>query len=103
MPEFKPGRKDDSGKLRYGLVPVISLKEIVKVLTFGCVKYEENSWQNVPNAVSRYKDALIRHIEAWRDGEDYDPESGIHHLGHAGCNILFLLWFALTPNLNLNK
>ena len=90
------GKKFDEGKLMYGLVPVVSLKEIVKVLTFGCKKYERDNWKHVENAENRYTDALFRHIEAWRDGESHDPETGIHHLGHAGCNIIFLLWFKLT-------
>jgi hypothetical protein len=26
------------------------------------------------------------------DGEKYDQESGLTHLMHAGCNIIFLIW-----------
>jgi hypothetical protein len=28
---------------------------------------------------------------AWNDGESVDPETGISHLAHAACNLLFLL------------
>jgi hypothetical protein len=32
----------------------------------------------------------MRHLNAWRDGEDVDPESGRSHIAHiaASCNIL---------------
>ena len=85
------GRKFDSGKLQYGLLPPLALKEIVKVLTIGAVKYDKNNWQKVPDAQSRYYDALQRHLWDWFAGEQHDPETGINHLAHAMCNILFLL------------
>ena len=85
------GRKFDSGKLQYGLLPPLALKETVKVLTIGAVKYDKNNWQKVPDAQSRYYDALQRHLWDWFAGEQYDPETGINHLAHAMCNILFLL------------
>jgi hypothetical protein len=34
----------------------------------------------------------MRHVHAWRAGETKDPESGLHHLAHAGCCLLFMLW-----------
>ena len=41
------GRKFDGGKLQYGLVPPLALKEMVKVLTFGAEKYEPDNWKFV--------------------------------------------------------
>jgi len=93
MPEIDNtsiGRKFDSDKLRYGLTPPLALKEMVKVLTFGAVKYEPDNWQYVSDAKRRYFDAAQRHIWAWKEGEVLDPESGIHHLAHALCCISFL-------------
>lgn len=87
------GVKYDGGKLRYSLIPPRALASIVAVLTFGALKYAPNNWMHVPNAYERYLDALMRHIEAYRSGEQLDPESGIHHLAHAGCCLLFLLAF----------
>lgn len=84
------GRKFDGGKLQYGLVPPLALKEMVKVLTFGAEKYEPDNWQRVPDAKRRYFDALQRHLWAWKEGEEFDPETGIHHLAHASCNLFFL-------------
>ena len=84
------GRKFDGGKLEYGLLPPLALEETVKVLTFGAQKYERDNWQKVPDAKRRYFDALQRHVWAWKQGEQVDPESGIHHLAHAMCCLMFL-------------
>jgi hypothetical protein len=60
------------------------------LLSKGFIIY---AWQKVPNAKERYFAALMRHLTAWWDGERADPESGLHHLAHAGCCLLFLIWF----------
>jgi hypothetical protein len=85
------GRKFDSGKPQYGLLPPNALKSIVEILTFGAEKYEPNNWKRVPDAQRRYFDAAMRHLWAWKDGEQNDPESGKNHLAHAGACILFML------------
>ena len=84
------GRKFDGGKLRYGLVPPLALKATVDVLTFGAEKYEPDNWKHVPDSKRRYFDALQRHVWAWKEGEQLDPESGKHHLAHALCCLMFL-------------
>ena len=89
-PEMEKGRKFDGGKLEYGLLPPLALEETVKVLTFGAQKYERDNWQKVPDAKRRYFDALQRHVWSWKQGEQIDPESGIHHLAHAMCCLMFL-------------
>jgi hypothetical protein len=96
-PPKEIGIKHDTGKLRYGLLPPQPLRQIVKVFSFGAKKYGDYNWSHVDNGISRYTDALLRHIEAWRSGEKYDPETGFHHLAHAGANILFLLFFDEKP------
>ena len=84
--------KHDSGKDRWDLLPLRAVREVVRVLTFGSRKYAEWNWVTVPNARERYKAALDRHVAAWWcDGERLDPESELHHLAHAACDVLFLL------------
>jgi hypothetical protein len=84
------GRKFDGGKLQYGLIPPLALKATVDVLTFGAEKYEPDNWKVVPDSKRRYFDALQRHVWAWKEGEQIDPESGKHHLAHALCCLMFL-------------
>ena len=98
-PEFmireKPteGRKDDKGKLDWSLLPFSSVEDILKVLEYGAKKYERDNWKRVPNAVHRYQAAFFRHAVAYLNGEKDDPESGLSHLAHAACCLLFLIWF----------
>lgn len=84
------GRKDDQGKLPWGLLPFDALSEIVGVLQFGADKYAARNWEK-GMTWSRPFDALMRHMTAWWQGEDRDPETGYLHLAHAGCCVLFLL------------
>lgn len=86
------GLKFDGDKLRPSLLPIESLESILEVLEFGAKKYEANSWQTVPDGETRYMDALMRHIFAINKGEELDEESGLPHLSHAGCCLLFLLY-----------
>jgi len=87
------GLKFDTGKLRYSLVPPVAIKGIAEVLTFGASKYGANNWQLVEDAEVRYLDALMRHLEAYRAGERFDPESGLPHLAHLATNVAFLQYF----------
>lgn len=87
---MEKGIKFDGGKLEFGLLPPLALEEVVKVLTFGAQKYSRNNWQKVSGSKRRYFDAMERHIWAWRKGEQIDPESGINHLAHAMCCLMFL-------------
>lgn len=89
------GRKDDTGKLRWDLLPFRALQEVVEVLTYGALKYDDNNWQKVPDARRRYFAASLRHLVSWWEGERFDKQSGFHHLAHACCCILFLLYFEL--------
>ena len=94
------GPKYDTGKLRYDLVTPDVIKAIAEVLTFGAEKYAPNSWQLVPDAKRRYTAALMRHFEAYRAGEQLDQESGLSHLSHALCNLMFLQHFENKPQGN---
>lgn len=85
------GRKDDSKKPRFSLLP--QLGPVVAVLEFGARRYGVGNWQHVPDARQRYFDAAQRHLWAWWDGQTLDPDSGLPHLAHACASLLFLLWF----------
>lgn len=91
MTAAKKAKKHDAGKDRWDLLPWDAAREIVRVLTFGAQKYGPGQWRDVPDAERRYTAAMLRHVSAWCMGERLDEESGLHHLAHAGCCILFLL------------
>lgn len=83
--------KFDSEKLRVDLLPAYSLEEIAKVLTFGAKKYDSWNWTK-GFKWSRLIGAALRHLFAFMRGQDKDPESGLSHLAHLGCCVVFLLW-----------
>jgi hypothetical protein len=85
------GVKYDQGKLRWSLLPLREVEQVVAVLEHGSRKYSDNNWKHVrPKA--RYFDAALRHFMARLNGEILDPETGLPHLAHAVCCILFLMW-----------
>ena len=98
-----PDLKFDSGKNRLDLIDPSFILRIGRVLTFGANKYEDNSWKQVPDAVNRYYAAAMRHLMAYRDGEVLDQESGLPHLAHAACNIMFLMHFTYTANKDVDN
>jgi hypothetical protein len=85
------GKKYDSGKPDWSLLPFKAVSETVDVLTFGAKKYGPENWRLVPNAKKRYLAAAFRHVVAYAMGEKKDPESGLSHLSHALCCLLFIL------------
>lgn len=88
------GRKDDTGKDPWDLMPWDALREITKVLAFGAKKYEPRNWEK-GMAYSRLYSATLRHMTAWWEGDPADSDTGLSHLAHAGCCVLFLLAFEL--------
>jgi hypothetical protein len=84
------GQHKDEGKLRYDLLPPDALREIVRILTYGSSKYADNNWASGIK-YSRIFGSVMRHLWAWYGGEDMDKESGMNHLAHAGCDIMFLI------------
>ena len=85
------GRKDDSEKPRMDLLDRFFLEGVASVLTFGAKKYAAHNWRQ-GISISRLVAAAYRHLGAFNDGEDNDPESGIGHLFHLGCCIMFAAW-----------
>lgn len=85
------GTKHDQGKPEMALLDSDFLEEVAKVLTFGKIKYAADNWRG-GIGTRRLLSAALRHIFAYLKGEDTDPESGLSHLGHAGCCLMFAFW-----------
>jgi len=88
--ELPEGTKKDDGKDPWDLLAWDAVREVVKVLAFGVRKYERRNWEKGIK-YSRCYSAAIRHLTAWWAGEETDNESGLNHLAHAMCCVLFLL------------
>lgn len=95
------GLKYDADKPLYSLLKPEALEEMVKVLTYGAKKYSPDNWRHVSDLRRRYFDATQRHVWAWQSGETNDPESGLHHLAHAMCSLMFILQVDLEERKSL--
>lgn len=87
--------KFDDGKLPLHLLSTEAMNQTAAVLAFGAEKYAAHNWRK-GFVWSRPLAAAMRHITAFNAGEDKDPESGLSHLAHAACCIMFLLEFEKT-------
>jgi len=90
---LKAGLKSDKGKLRYDLVPVEALEEVVKVFTFGSEKYDDRNWEKGLN-YSRVYAALQRHANAFWKGENLDDESKCYHMASVAFCALALIQYS---------
>lgn len=81
--------KHDIGKTPCELLSPIALLGTAKVLEFGAKKYAAHNWRK-GLAYGRIIGAIFRHLLAFMIGEDLDPETGLPHVDHLGCEIMFL-------------
>ncbi len=89
------GKKHDDGKPPMALLSSVFLEEVSKVLAFGAKKYDPWNWKG-GFVWSRVISAVLRHIFSWLKGEDKDPETGLSHLAHASCGLMFLVDFEVN-------
>lgn len=82
------GIKYDQDKNQLELLSPLWLFGVGRVLTFGAKKYAAHNWR-AGLKQSKLLGASLRHILAYLGGEDKDPESGISHLYHASCCLMF--------------
>ncbi len=96
----------DGEKLPYELLPAMALDEVVQVLKFGAKKYSLSGWRSlVKGDMPKLIGAALRHIFAYQRGELIDSETGIDHLAHAVCDLMFIqeLKFILKERENGGK
>ena len=89
------GRKDDTNKLRYDLLPPGPLAEVARVYTIGAGKYEDRNWEKGLKW-GRVFAAMMRHAWAWWRGEKFDPIDGQHHLASVVWCALALMEYETT-------
>lgn len=118
----KTGLRFNTGKLKWGLVSWRALGPMVDVLMYGAHKYttfkkgkgtvtgaqisaeDAKGLEVVTSGANNWKgglkwvgvtESLQRHLNAFLEGEDNDPESKLTHVGHILCNALFLSYMFL--------
>jgi len=69
-------------KLSISKVPSTALATCAGAMMLGAEKYGPYNWREKDVRATVYVDAALRHLYAWFEGEEVDPESGVSHLGH---------------------
>ena len=85
-PKTEHGEKKPS----MGLIPKAALDAAAAAHQFGADKYGPWNWRETPISAMVYVNAMMRHIQEWKEVEDNDPETTKSHLGNviACCGIL---------------
>jgi hypothetical protein len=78
-------------KRDHSLLPGIFLDATTDALSNGAAKYSRRGYLHEPGYdISAWR-ALLRHVVAIQSGENYDLESGQHHLNHIAANVAMIL------------
>jgi hypothetical protein len=93
------GLRYNDKKLRLDLVPPSLERAVATVLQQACERevnpYPERNWERgMP--WSKVEASLQRHLNAWRSGQDLDPETSLPHVWHLACNVAFLIEYLET-------
>jgi len=88
--ESSASEKDTNPKDAIGIkkvplwfIPTLPLCEVGLAFMEGGRKYGAFNWRVSGVRASVYYDAIMRHMNAWKEGQDIDPDSGIHHISKA--------------------
>ena len=124
-------KRYNSGKLRYDLISFEALQELAKVYTNGAHKYTtyedksgnqhrganislddtldmkvvstgDNNWR-LGQSWTKMMASVKRHISAWEEGEDFDPDPcmGTLHLANAAWGLFSLItYYNIHPELD---
>lgn len=83
------GLRYNTGKAKWALLDFPSLEPMVRVMEYGAGKYSPHNWKKgMPH--TEISECLMRHLAAYLNGEDTDPESGLSHIGHIQSNAMML-------------
>tara|TARA_R110002124_G_scaffold156712_1_gene323826 strand:+ start:1513 stop:1860 length:348 start_codon:yes stop_codon:yes gene_type:complete len=88
---------DDNPKTQYGsikpslgLIPKVAMEAAAAAHELGADKYGPWNWRENDVSAMVYINAMMRHIQEWKEIEDNDPDTMKSHLGNvmACCGIL---------------
>jgi hypothetical protein len=85
-----PKRAAGLKKAPLSVVPMCVIAEQGLAMLEGAVKYGRFNWRATELVASDYFDATNRHLIAWFEGEDIDPDSGLSHITKAISTLVVL-------------
>lgn len=71
-------------------VPMNVVAEMGLGMLEGAAKYGRHNYRGVGVRASVYFDATMRHLIAWWEGEDIDPDTGVNHIAKALASLAVL-------------
>lgn len=77
-------------KVPFHCVPCGPLLEMGLAMMEGGRKYGTHNYRAIGVRMSTYYNAVMRHMMAWWEGENIDPDSGVHHIVKAMTSLLVL-------------
>ena len=90
--ELEMARKHDSTKIDLSILPREGKEGIAKAFMYGAEKYGRDNYKSGMDW-TRVIAAADRHLTAFNGGEDFDDESKLNHLNHAGACIMMLIYY----------
>jgi hypothetical protein len=96
-PKVVPLKKPSNPKDAFGIkkaslscVPAPVMMEVGIGMQEGACKYGRHNYRAIGVRGSVYYDATMRHMMAWWEGEDIDPDSGLSHITKAITSLVVL-------------
>lgn len=85
-----PKQEAGEAKIPFAALPFAVLAEDAIAHGEGALKYGRHNWREGHVLASTYFAAAMRHLSAWFEGEDIDPDSGLSHLTKARASLAVL-------------
>jgi hypothetical protein len=80
-----------AAKLPLHLFPATAIAAGSVGMLNGALKYGRSNFRATPVRATVYVDAALRHLHAWADGEDADPDDGVPHLCAVLANLAIMV------------
>lgn len=81
--DTKPTNPKDACGIKKAPISTVSgafMMAVGAAMLEGGLKYGRHNYRRVGVRASVYVDALVRHMISYWEGEDIDPDSGVHHV-----------------------
>lgn len=98
----KPTNPKDAvgiAKVPFSTIPQPVMAMVGLAMMEGARKYGRHNYRSAGIRASVYFDALMRHMTAWWEGEDIDPDSGLPHPVKAIATLAVLMDCIMSGNI----
>lgn len=97
--ETNPKQAIGVAKMPFSTIPTQVMAEVGLAMMEGALKYGRHNYRLAGARASVYYDAFMRHVTAWWEGQDIDPDSGLPHVVKAIACLAVLRDCQLNGNL----